>query len=267
MQTAISILPGDKRMEYVAEFMAKKGGRICSSCSEIPDSGFVICGAPFTKDGNLVNTSMRENLSIDDFLGILNSSHTLISGNIPEKVIHYCTHHGIRCYDFLTSADLAQKNARLTAEGLLIPLLSHTSFSTSDFCTFIIGYGKCGREIATILRMFSKEIYIYDTNYHALKSAKSRHYQTFSPEDIEKKIPDFSRINTVVNTAPGNPFSGRIWQRFPDTCKIFQVASGPLELPASMSGQLILCPGIPGHYAPETAGHLIAKDICSYFHL
>ena len=99
MQLPISILPGDARMEYTAEAMAKKGGIICSSWSEIPASGYVICGIPFTKDGKMVNTSMPDSISIRSFLGMLTSSHIIIGGNLPKRrhfLLHLSRHKILR---------------------------------------------------------------------------------------------------------------------------------------------------------------------------
>lgn len=267
MQSAISILPSDERMEYLAGYISKKGGKICHSYAEIDDSGYIICGVPFSKDGVLLNTSLDPHLPIDSFLGMLNSSHTIVGGNLPREVISYCTTHSIRYYDVLSSDDLSVKNARLTAEGLLIPLLSETSFSICDFKTLITGFGKCGKEIADILSVFTDEIYIYDTDQKAIKSAKSRGFITISKKEIHEKYNLFHEINTMINTVPDNPFTENTWRRLPEDCIIFNIASVPLQPPVPFTHPVISCPGIPGNYAPKTAGTLIAKEICRHFNL
>lgn len=267
MQLPISILPGDKRMEFVSTYFQKKGGHCCTSFADIAESGYIICGVPFSKDGTTLNTSLEPSLSIESFLGMLNSSHILIGGNLPREVINWCTRHNIKYYDVLTSSDLGEKNARLTAEGLLVPLLTETQFSLCDFRTLIIGYGKCGKEIAHLLRQFTNEIYIYDIEKAATKSAKSRHFKTISQKEIQPLNHPVYQANTIINTAPGTPFTEDIWKRFSKSCRIFQVASGSLILPDPLSENLIMCPGIPGKYTPETAGRWIAGEICSHFHL
>lgn len=267
MQTPITILPGDKRMRFVAENMAKKGARPCASIAEIPDSGYLICGVPFTRDKKTVNITMDKPVTIDSFLGILTGSHILVGGNLPESVITHCTHHGIKYYDVMTSRNLGSQNARLTAEGLLIPLLSHTSFSIRECKALLIGYGNCGREIADILRLFTDDVYLCETNPDALKAAKAKHFKTISESEIQHSSHHTAHINTIINTAPANPFEPRTWSSFPDDCTIFNIASRPLDLPAPLSEQVIDCPGIPGKYAPKTAGNLIARDICDHFKL
>lgn len=267
MPLPISIVPSDQRIEYLSTYMEKKGGHLCSSYAEISDSGYVICGVPFTKDGIFLNTSLKPPLHLDSFLGMLNSSHILIGGNLPGEVIAFCTEHTIKYYDVLSSQDLVKKNARLTAEGLLIPLLSQTTCSICDFRTLITGYGNCGREIADILRLFTDNIYIYDTSPDAIKAARSKKFNVVSLEEIQDRHHPVHQINTLVHTAPANPFDDAVWQTFSESCTIFQVSSVPLQLPAPLSDNLIACPGIPGKYAPKTAGILIAREICRHFHL
>lgn len=267
MQLPISILPGDTRMEYTAEAMAKKGGSICSSWSEIPASGYLICGIPFTKDGKMVNTTMPDSISIRSFLGMLTSSHIIIGGNLPKGVISYCTYHGMKYYDVMSSASFVVQNARLTAEGLLIPLLSKTSFSICDCRVLLTGYGNCGREIADILQLFTNEIYIYDTDPSAVKTARSNHFKTVCEKELRDRNHRIHQVNTIINTSPVNPFHNQIWESFPDRCMIFNIGSFSLKLPFPLSDRVIDCPGIPGKYAPKTAGNIIAKQICSHFKL
>lgn len=267
MQTPITILPSDKRMDFTAENMAKKGARLCSSLAEIPDSGYLICGVPFTRDKKTVNISIDEPPTIESFLGILTASHILIGGNLPASVITYCTRHGVKYYDVMTSQSLVSQNARLTAEGLLIPLLSHTTFSICDCKALLVGYGNCGREIADILHLFTDNIYIYETAPDALRAAKAKHFKTISAQEIQHSFHNLQHINTIINTAPADPFDSRTWNAFPADCTIFNIASFSLSLPFPLSEQVINCPGIPGTYAPKTAGTLIAKDICDHFKL
>lgn len=267
MQLPISILPCDGRMEYAAGAMKRKGGKLCCSLEEIPENGYLICGLPFTKDGKTVNTSISDPPTIPCLLGMLTNSHILVGGNLPDSVVSYCTRQGIQYYDIMTSADFVTKNARLTAEGLLIPLLTHTSFSICDCRVLLVGYGNCGREIADILRLFTNEIYIYDKNSDALRSARSKHFTAVSGKDIQNPFHGLQQINTIINTSPVNPFDDRTWESFPADCKIFNIASSVLKLPSPVSKRLLSCPGIPGKYAPKTAGNMIAKDICEHFKL
>ena len=265
MQLSITILPGDRRMDFAADYLAKKGGTFCSSWSQIPESGYIVGGIPFTRDGRTVNTSIPEPLAIQSLLGMLTPNHILVGGNLPESVTTACTHHGIKYYDVMTSGDFVQKNARLTAEGLLIPLLSHTAFSIYDCKTLLIGYGRCGREIADILRFFVSELYVCDIGRSERKAAKASHFHVITGNELQDRKHRVHQVNTIINTAPTNPFPARTWGTFPEDCVILNVASSPLSVPFPLSEQVIPCPGIPGSYAPKTAGTIYAKEICNHF--
>lgn len=267
MQLPVSIMPCDARMEYAAKSLERKGGKLCASLKDLPENGYVICGLPFTKDGKTVNMSVSAPPTIPCFLDMLTGSHILVGGNLPDSVTAYCTRKGIEYYDIMTSADFVSKNARLTAEGLLIPLLTHTSFSVCDFRTLLIGYGNCGREIADILQLFTNEIYIYDKDPDALRSAGSKHFTAIYEKDIQPPFDGLRQINTIINTAPVNPFDDRTWESVPADCRIFNIASSVPKLPPPVSERLLNCPGIPGKYAPGTAGNIIAKNICEHFKL
>lgn len=267
MQVPISILPADERMEYLTAYLSQKGAILCHSMNDIATTGLILCTAPFTKDGTHVNTSLADPLPIEDLLTALTPANTLAGGGLPASITDYCQKHCIPYYDFLSSENLAKKNAQLTAEGLLIPLLSKTNYSLCEAVPLIIGYGKCGAKIAGILSSFTDEIYIYDMNPTAMENAKSHGFHTLSHHKIQSESSTIQHINIIINTAPANPFSTETWQCFHNTCQVFQVASGTLTLPYPLCDRYVPCPGIPGKYAPKSAGILIGKDICRHFHL
>nr|MBP3598692.1 hypothetical protein [Eubacterium sp.] len=265
MQPLISVIPSDERMVHLANYLQEKGAKMCDNLSAIADSGLVLCATPFTKDGVHLNTTLDPAPTIANFLDRLTPSHTLIGGGLPSSVTFFCVQHGIPHYDLLSCENLALQNARLTAEGLLISLLSHTNNSICKMVPLIVGYGRCGKEIADILNYFIEEIYIYDINENAQKEADTRYFSPLSVKEIQNKHSCVSHINTIINTAPTNPFSPQTWQCFEPDCLVFQVASGELSLPFPLQNRCIVCHGIPGSYAPKTAGICMAKEICRHF--
>ncbi len=254
-----SILPADSRMNYLTQHPVFSSANLCHSWNDIPKEGYLVCATPFTKDGITVNTTLST-CKITKFLSFLTSQHIIIGGGFPAEVTGYFQEKNIRYYDVLTSPNFAQKNAKLTAEGLLISLFSHTDISVRDFVPLIIGYGKCGKEIADVLRYFTSEIYIYDICQDALYDAKKHNLNILSMESS-------SQINIIINTSPKNPFSSSQWSYFYNCDALFQVASGTLKLPSTFPGKQISCPGIPGKYAPKTAAICMAQEICNHFHL
>ncbi len=267
MHPDICILPGDQRMVYLYDYLRYKGGIHCHSLSDITDSGLVVCPTPFTKDGIHINTSLTPAPLFSELLSRLTPSHTLVGGGLPNDVTFFCKKNNIPYYDFLSSTDVAKKNATLTAEGLLLALLSKTPESICEATPLIIGYGKCGTEIARILQKFTEEIYVYDIDAKAMNLAFSHGFKTITHQEIQSKQVITRRINTIINTAPKNPFSAKTWQCFDESSYVFQVASGDLTLPSPLQEHYIACPGIPGKYAPKTAGIQMAKELCRHFHL
>ncbi len=267
MQPLISVVSADERMVHLTNYLQTKGAKLCNNLSDVADSGLVLCATPFTKDGIHLNTSIHPTPSLASFLDGLSPSHTLVGGNLPRSVVFFCTQHGIPYYDLFSSESLTTQNARLTAEGLLIPLLTQTNTSIHEIVPLIVGYGRCGKEIANILDSFIEKIYVYDIDEEACKRANSRHFEALSIHELQSKYSYTRTINTIINTSPTNPFSPQTWQCFHPSCNVFQVASGTLSLPYPLQDRCILCHGIPGSYAPKSAGILMAKEICHHFHI
>ncbi len=266
MQPSISIIPADQRMEHVADFLANKNTILCRSLNELAPSGLILCATPFSKDGIHLNSSLPS-ITLDNFFRMLTPLHTVVGGGFPSTAIQFFTQQGIPYYDVLSSENLAKSNARLTAEGFLISLLTETNYSIRECIPLIIGYGRCGREIAHNLSFFIPKIYIYDIAKDQRNQAALDGFETIQINEIQEKKEQLQHINTIINTAPANPFSVKTWQCFHNSCHVFQIASGELTLPYPLYKQYTPCPGIPGRYAPKTAGILIAKEICQHFHL
>lgn len=131
-----------------------------------PEEGVVLTGIPFTKNGKSLFTTLLPFFTIDSFIKKLTPDHIIIGGNFPAAVTDYCAMHDIPCYDVLQSPSFGRLNTRLTAEGLLAQVMSKTPFSVLESKILLIGYGRCGKEIA---RIFFK---LQQKNSHHRKKSK-----------------------------------------------------------------------------------------------
>ena len=165
----------------------------------------------------------------------------------------------------LKDKNVVWNNAMLTAEGLIGKIILHTDFALNGSKVLVIGFGKCGTNIASRLFSLNCNVTIYDHTPEHLSQASSYGYNILEICDFDKNIHDF---DIIINTVPCEVLTDYHMGLIKNSCILFEIASKPYgfnkELVNKYNLSLITCPGLPGETAPKTAGELIAQSIISY---
>ena len=213
MSVNITILPSDARTDYARHCLASYGAKFLDSWGNFPEEGVVLTGIPFTKNGKSLFTTLLPFFTIDSFIKKLTPDHIIIGGNFPAAVTDYCAMHDIPCYDVLQSPSFGRLNTRLTAEGLLAQVMSKTPFSVLESKILLIGYGRCGKEIARIFSNYSKKIVITEKNQKSVSAALANGFKCFSPDKIRGNKSLLAQTNIIINTAPDVPIASSFFLR------------------------------------------------------
>lgn len=156
-------------------------------------------------------------------------------------------------------------NAVLTAEGLVSSIITHTDSTIKNARILILGFGKCGINVARILTSLSGKVSIYDHTALHLIQARAYGYEGIEYEDL---IHHIHKFDMIINTVPTDIFQEIHYMKAKNSCVLFEIASAPYGFKEDFANKynlsLITCPGIPGVTAPKAAGELIAKSIISY---
>lgn len=260
----IGILAGDLRQHYIASSLSQAGYSTeylynfdCCPAYVVP--------VPFTKDGVTLNSMLKDELSIDDFIFSQKEGNVIYGGNIPKVVVEKLNKIGVICHDFLEDSSVVWENAYLTAEGLLSYIIEATPFSLKDKNIFIIGYGKCGSLTAKLLAPLCNNIFIYD---HTPKHLHELKANGFIPLEYENIITHFQDFHVVINTVPAKELNESHYAIANKDCFFFEIASKPFGLDSDIieahNLHLITCPGIPGKISPEAAGEIISNNIIEH---
>lgn len=276
---SFAVLGGDFRQCFLANFLVEKGYTVhafalpCftglsphvtieTSFSEaIAKSSVVIPPTPFTKDGKTLFVLKPQEgiIPIDSFLEVLQANQTFVANSIPSWVMEQVGKKTLRIRDLSLSSFFQQQNAYLTAEGLLVPLLSLTSFSLMDQKILILGYGRCGEEIATLLSRFTTDIYVLDKDPKRLQLAKQLGLTPIANTD---QATDLSTYSVIINTIPEPVLDRKAVITAPAQCVFFDIASAPGGFPEAWKATNVYrCPGLPGKYMPKTAGELLGQEL------
>lgn len=194
-------------------------------------------------------------IALVELADVLRPGQTLVGGGIPERFSAACAGKQVMVIDLMEDEALIRANSALTAEGLLSMLIAQTPFSLTDRRFLILGFGRCGQEIAWLLSSFSAALTAYDHDPKRISLATLQGFST----DLS---PDY---DVIINTIPAQVLTVQQLVQLPAHCMLFDIASAPFGFDPKTARELglalIRCPGIPGAMMPQTAGELIGKSI------
>lgn len=195
---------------------------------------------------------LRDGTDLKEILRMLPSTVTVIGGNLDQGTIHID-----RKIDLLKDPFYLAKNAAITAECALqvaAPLLTSTF---ADSPALILGWGRIGKCLARLLSALGCSVTV----------AARKEADRAILEALGYRAVDFSQIPQALkhcrflfNTVPELPLHSDI----PDLWKnglAIDLASEP-----GMKGSTVIpARGLPGKYAPESSGRLIAETILKLY--
>lgn len=155
---------------------------------------------------------------------------------------------------YLQDEHITQKNAILTAEGVLYLLIDHTKCSIFDCTIDVIGYGYCGKAIGKLLKGLGVKFRVV-----------RRVVDEYNENEIS--IEDWKNStcgDVIINTAPANIIDRTQFMNFNPKPLILDIASGEYidhKLALLNNITLIKARSLPAVFAPESAGNLIGDYI------
>lgn len=151
------------------------------------------------------------------------------------------------------------ENAKLTAEGAIAAAMGKMTIALKNAKCLVIGYGRIGKELTRLLRVFGAEVTV------AARRPESR------AEAGEKNV-SISRIQSalkdsdlILNTVPSLVIKESGLFSIKNTAFLFELASKPYGFDMSRARALglraYLESGIPGRYCPESAAAAMFRFI------
>lgn len=175
---------------------------------------------------------------------MLPQSITVAGGNLQHPALQ-----SYRTFDFLQDPYFLAQNAAITAECALkvaAPLLKTTLVETP---TLILGWGRIGKCLGQILRELHCPVTIASRKESDLAMIQALGYDTIPLHDISTH---HSRYRLIFNTVPAPVLDGT---SISDNCIKIELAS----VNGINAHDTVIARGLPGTYAPESSGKLIAQ--------
>ncbi|MBE6585147.1 MAG: hypothetical protein E7645_01320 [Ruminococcaceae bacterium] len=293
-----AVLGGDARQLAVAAFLANAG--CCVHCMgldgrdakaddlktedpDIPDLriyhhvGYALEGCtaiilpyPASKDGETLYCPLSPELKITpDVLMDYQGKHpgtVIFGGRFPRAWKEKAEEKGFLWMDYEDSETLLLQNARLTAEGAIMTAMQLTDTALLNSPVAVLGYGRIGRQLAQLLTALGARVTVIARRCESRALAELQGCTSFNVSEISALTKGY---RVIFNTVPHKILEKALLTILPCRTLVIELASAPggldpegeREAVRRCGLQVVHAPALPGRYAPQTAGEIIARHI------
>lgn len=222
-----------------------------SSCTYasgiLKKAGFGIIDHPAPEVTHLLlDVPRTETIDLKEVLRMLPRDIMVIGGNLYIACLQE-----YRKLDLLQDPFYLAENAAITAECALQAAAPHLHTTFADSPALILGWGRIGKCLAKLLKAIGCSVTVAAREQQDRAMLKALGYEAVDFPEVPRMLKHFS---ILFNTVPEPPFS------FEGGCIAVDLASEP----GLQGDSIIVARGLPGKYAPESSGRLIAQTILRY---
>ena len=257
----IAVFVSDKRMKYLAELFMKDHHSLTLISNKaqfepvssrkfdriiLPVQGINIHGEIFLD---------KEPVQIMEFLKNQSEDCTIYTGNHHE-LFDVC--QAEKCY-LLEDASVNEKNAVLTAEGVLDCIIRNSENGIRETRVDVIGYGVCGKALVKMLADLKCPVKIVSTRALNGEFIDGKYVETLYYPQYKMDC------DVLVNTAPCCMINCKMIQSAKNKPLIIDIATNGAGVEAKAQKCSLIryeyMPSIPGRYSPKSAALVLYEAI------
>jgi dipicolinate synthase subunit A len=280
-QKNIVFVGGDARQITAARMLSLRGWRVSTFLggdfdvaferyesleSALMDADTVVLPLPVSVDAKSLNAPFLENeqIALSRIVDALSQKQTVIGGRIPEDMVRALGDKGITVIDYFKSEAFQIENAYTTSEAALSIAMNNLKRNIRGARFAVMGYGRIARTLTELLIKLGGKVCVLarkesDLAWARIAGAK---VMRITSENI-KRLADGYDI--IFNTVPSWLFFEEFLLRVDKNTLIIDLASSPGGVDVSaakkLNSRVLWASSLPGKYAPESAGELIADCI------
>ena len=274
------ILGGDKRQEYMALDLYKKGLEVyVCALSDFDSKGqikslnkdelegklhlfdAVILPLPVSRDNKNINTR-NEEISLDFLLDRISPNQVAFAGMMSEEYKSKFFKKGVKLYDYFERDDLKIKNSFPTAQGILKIILENLPICLNRMNCMVTGCGKTAQSISLMLKKLGVNVTVAARKCSDIAWAQNNSMNGIYIKNLGKNKLNF---DAVINTVPSLILNDNVLSKLNKDCLLIEVASKPygIDFDSAQKHKLnyIIAGSLPGKTAPKTAGEIISDTI------
>jgi len=269
----VLFLGGNARQQFANDYLCKYGikSRILIDINLdnefdklIDGADVIILPLPTTKDG--INLNIASNISIYELLKRMSNGQLIIGGKIPIDVYSQSDFKNRTIIDLFADESFVIQNALLSAEGAIYYAKEKTNRSIHGSRVAIFGFGRIGKLLAYLLYSQGAKISVFTRKELDRTWSKIFGFDTHKIENIDNHQGEI--YDLVFNTIPFHIINEEFLRSVSEESVIIDVASYPYGIDEALIKKhnlnYYIEPAIPGRYAPQSAGEIIAVSIINY---
>ncbi len=285
----MAVLGGDRRQIYALSALARKGRKIsvvglpkdmvadvCDGELTFEDdiaralegASVILLPFPTSADGVRINcpldrTGVLADVKLSTLAKLADKESLVIGGKIPPAFARLAEECGLRVCDMLSVEAFEIKNAYITAEAALSIGMNSLSKNVCGSRVAVTGFGRIAKQLSRLLASLGAHVTVAARKESDLAFAETLGYSCLKIEGERWNYALASGYDIVYNTVPYRIFDREFLGAVDKKTLLVELASVPggfdicaaQELGTNISWALSL----PGKYAPESAGAIIAE--------
>ncbi|MEG6615703.1 dipicolinate synthase subunit DpsA [Peptococcaceae bacterium 1198_IL3148] len=215
------------------------------------------------KDGTVYSIFTEQPLELSEkHLVSLPANTPVYAGFARERLAEMARRCNLKLVEVLKRDEVAILNSIPSAEGAVQMAMEATPITIHDSNSFVLGYGRTGATIATLLKGMGAKVTVVARRDEHL----ARVYQLgMTPRNYAELPLVIKEADIVFNTVPALVLTNCILSKASSEMVVIDVASPPggtdFEAAKRFGIKALQAPGLPGKVAPKSAGRILAQVI------
>lgn len=199
----------------------------------------------------------------DDLFARIGGRMPVFAGRVDAATAEMARAYGVRLTDYALSDELQIRNAVPTAEGAICLAMQALDITLDGAYVAILGYGRIGAALAERLRALGAHVTVAARKTRDVARIQCAHCRALHLTDEESLLPLTAGYAVIFNTIPYHVLTPRLLSAMPRKTLLMELASAPggWDAKSPIPCRTVYAPGLPGKYAPRTAGVIVADTL------
>lgn len=213
-------------------------------------------------EGFLKTAFSKEKTPLSEIIENLPKGSVLMGGLIPKDIVENAKEREIKTFDYYHREEFAVRNAAITAEAAAALSMEMLSESVSGVPVLILGHGRIGRLLSSILKALDAKVTVAARRFSELAWIRS---EGMTPLEFRLLDDEISKFRVVFNTVPTMVLNREKLVLVNKDAIVIDLASEPCGTDFEAAKELGITAkkalGLPGKFAPKTAGEIVCDTV------